>query len=440
MRSLVCLLALGLAAHAGDWGRTLRAAKGDNRERRAAALARLAKGELEATSRSEAAAGERVLSRFLSDRFPGSERALAVLALDRLDRRGIHEKILRHLEDERDDRVLRAAERAFADAPERVVRRLVRLVDDADDPVERAVYIRVLGAMKSPEARRRTLLRARIADHWCPWSAAILALPNQRDTKNPALFEPILPRLDDDDPALVAAAIEALTGLTGRDYGPDVEAWKEWWSREGQADPFGPPPAPEAPDGAPRKPDARTYAKPERRTRGSRFFGIPVTRRKVAFVFDVSGSMRYKLPLAYDQLKRAVKALPSEAVFDVIFFNEHVWPWRDRLCRADPVTKELLVRHLPTIEIRSYTNLYDSIERALEIGAAELFVISDGEPNRGRYQHPRDVRREVKELNAGRAKIHTVSVVRTVDGDEHLDLLAQIAKDNDGRHERRTLR
>jgi len=180
--------------------------------------------------------------------------------------------------------------------------------------------------------------------------------------------------------------------------------------------------------------------KPERRTIGGTYFGIPVSGSKVAFVCDVSGSMRYKLELAYDQLTRAVKALPSTSQFEVVFFNEHVWPWRGRLSRADPVTKELLIRHLPTIEVKNYTNLFDAIETALGLGVDEVFVISDGEPNRGRKQFPDEILAELKRINTRRAKIHTVSVVRTVDGDEHVGILKRIAEENGGEHIERTLR
>ena len=54
----------------------------------------------------------------------------------------------------------------------------------------------------------------------------------------------------------------------------------------------------------------------ERKTIAGTYFGIPIQGRKVAFVFDMSASMRYKLPLALDQLTRAVKSLPSHAMFD----------------------------------------------------------------------------------------------------------------------------
>ena len=130
----------------------------------------------------------------------------------------------------------------------------------------------------------------------------------------------------------------------------------------------------------------------------------------------------------------------AHAMFEVVFFNEHVWPWRGRLSHADPLTKELLLRHIPTMEVKSYTNLFDAMETALDLRVEEMFVITDGEPNRGRRQFPRDILKELKKLNLGRTVIHTISVVRTVDGDDHVALLKSIAEAHGGRHVARTLK
>ena len=74
------------------------------------------------------------------------------------------------------------------------------------------------------------------------------------------------------------------------------------------------------------------------------------------------------------------------------------------------------------------------------MGPDELFIISDGAPNRGRWQLPRDVIREIKKLNRKGIPMHTVSVVRVVDGDDHIDLLKTIAEQNGGKHVQRTLK
>jgi hypothetical protein len=346
----------------------------------------------------------------------------------------VHEVILDRLAEDTDDRVLEAAEAVFRDAPAELVEEVSRRVEKTDGPLMAAVYVRMLGALPGDVARQRIRLRADLPDDWCPRAAAAHALA--RDPA-PEALPPLIGLLDTGDPALVTAAIESLTKLTRCRFGRDPVAWRTWWETRDRVAPMEEALEKKEPgDG-----ERRTVAvQTERKTIAGTYFGIPIRGDKVAFVCDVSGSMRYKLPLAYEQLANAVKSLPSTAQFEVVFFNEFVWPWRGRLSRADPVTKELLLRHLPTIEIKSYTNLFDSMELALGLGVDELFVVSDGEPNRGRKQFPDDILAELERVNARRARIHTVSVVRTVDGDDHVMLLKRIAEAFGGEHVQRTLR
>jgi hypothetical protein len=432
MRQVLLIVLLVLPASAGELGKTLRALRLEDRERRRDALRALALGEIAPSSRSDVQRTERALARFLSSRRPGLERALAFRGLGRLRRRSAYEKLLDRLLDETDDRVLHAAEEVFAAAPPETLDLLTPRLAKADGAIPRAALARIQGAIPGPEAQRRNRIRAAMVDHWAPRAAAVNGLA--RDP-NPAVLPLLIELLDSDDPGLLTAAIESLTRLTRRAYGRDVAQWKAWWATREQTAPLE-----KAIEEAGRR-ERRTYAGgTERRTIAGTYFGIPIQGMKVAFVFDMSASMRYKLPLAFDQLTRAIKSLPSHAMFEVVFFNEHVWPWRGRLSHADPLTKELLLRHIPTLEVKSYTNLFDAMETALGLGVDEMFVISDGEPNRGRKQFPRDILRELRKLNPGRTVIHTVSVVRTVDGDDHVALLKSIAEQHGGRHVARTLK
>jgi HEAT repeat protein len=438
MGRLLLLLLLASPAMGEDFDRALRALKGDDRDKRGEALAAFAKGEVEPGTAYQRDRTFEALRRFLSDRFPGDERALAFRALARLKTDRAFAALLDRTLEDTDDRVLEAAEEAFRAAPEALVDEVSRRIDKAEDPLLRAVLVRVLGALPGPLARERTRAHAAMPDTWCPRAAAAHALG--RDPA-PEALPPLLRLLDIDDPALVTAAVESLTRLTKKTFGRDPAAWKAWWETKDQVAPL--EEALEGASGDRPKPDGErrtVVGNPERKTIGGTYFGIPITGGKVAFVCDVSGSMRYKLEIAYDQLSRAVKSLPSTSQFEVVFFNEHVWPWRGRLSRADPVTKELLCRHLPTIEIKSYTNLFDAIETALGVGADEIFVISDGEPNRGRKQFADDILAELKRLNTRGTRIHTVSVVRVVDGEEHISLLERIAESNGGQHVARTLK
>lgn len=432
-RGLLLILVLAPLARADEFGRTVRSLKADDRERRREALDAFASARIRPGTRSERRQAERALVRFLSDRFPGSERALAVRGLGHLAEPP-YDRLLRWLPEERDDRVLAAAEQVFRRAPGKLGFQLATRIAATKEPIPRAILIRMLGAIPDADARRRTRLHASIADHWCPRATAAHALARDREV---AALPPLVALLDSDDPALLTAAMESLTLLTRKPFGRDTVKWKGWWDTRPKDAPLLEPPQKPLREGEHRY----AHEHRERRTIAPRYFGIPIRGRKVVFVFDVSASMRYKLPLATDQLVRAVKGLPSDSEFEVIFFNEHVWPWRGRLSHADPVTKELLVRHLPTLEIKSYTNLFDSIARALDLAPEEVFVISDGAPNRGRWQLPRDIIREVKARNATvGARIHTVSVVRVVDGDEHIALLKAIAEGNGGEHVQRTLK
>jgi hypothetical protein len=437
------LLALLAAPAAGeDFDRALRGLKEDDRDRRRPVLDGFAKGEISPANPYQRDRAFDVLKRFLSDRFPGDERAQAFRAIARLCTEKAFLVLLDRLATDQDDRVLEAAEEAFRAAPEAFAGEMLLRIAKAEDPLGRAAYVRMLGALPGAEARERTRQRAALADDWCPRAAAAHALAGD---KSPEALPLLVELLDSDDPALLTAAIESLTKLTRKELGRDPVAWKTWWETREKVDPIdeslqgkeGGAGGGEEPDG-----ERRTFAQPppERKTIGGTYFGIPVKGSKVAFVCDVSGSMRYKLPLAYDQLTRAVKALPSTTQFEVVFFNEHVWPWRGRLSRADPVTKELLVRTLERIEVKNYTNLFEAIETALALGTDEVFVISDGEPNRGRKQFPDEILAELKRINTRGARIHTVSVVRTVDGDEHVPLLKRIADANKGQYEERTLK
>jgi HEAT repeat protein len=440
MVRLLVLAFLAAPAAAEDFDKTLRGLREDDRERRQASLDAFAKGEVAPTTDYQRDRTLDALKRFLSDRFRGDERAQAFRALGRLGGDRAFLALLDRLAEDFDDRVLEAAEEVFRKAPEALLDEVSRRVEKAEDPLARAVYVRILGALPGAVARERTRLRAGMPDLWCPRAAAAHALARDR---SPEALPPLVALLDSDDPALVTAAIESLTRLTRLDFGRDPAAWKTWWETRDKVAPLDEALARKegGAGGGEEDGERRTSPRPpDRRTIGGTYFGIPIRGEKVVFVCDVSGSMRYKLELAYDQLARAVKSLPSTARFEVIFFNEHVWPWRGRLCHADPVTKEMLVRYLPTIEIKSYTNLFDGIETALGLGAEEIFVISDGEPNRGRKQFPDDICNEIKRLNTRGTRIHTVSVVRVVDGEEHIALLKRIADENHGQHEARTLK
>ena len=45
-------------------------------------------------------------------------------------------------------------------------------------------------------------------------------------TKSPAAIQSLVTALDDRDPALQYAGVQAMKSITGEDYGPDVQTWR----------------------------------------------------------------------------------------------------------------------------------------------------------------------------------------------------------------------
>lgn len=434
MRALICCLILAVPVVADDFGRVLRAAKHDDRRTRRAALGTLADGTVAPSSRAQTEKMIRQLKVYLSSRSLGPDRALAVRALGRLANEKVHRRIIDRVGQERDDRVLAAMEQVFANGSAEWLETLLARFRAAKEPVERAAYLRMALALRSDKAKSLARIRATMIDDWVVQATAVEALHRDRGK---GVAKICIELLDHSDPAVVGAAIEVLATRTGKRFGRDLIGWKTWWNTREKVAALE-----EAMKEADRGKETKTVSREEKKQPvRSYFFGMPVRGRRIVFVYDVSGSMRKKLPIANKQLLDSIRGLPPSSEFEVVFFNEHVYPWRRRFSHADPITKALLVRHLEQLEIKSYTNLFDAIETALRLKPDEMFVISDGQPNRGRKQLPRDIRSELKKLNPrAKVRIHTVSVVRRMDGGEHVTLLRAIAEDHGGKSVQRTLR
>jgi Mg-chelatase subunit ChlD len=244
-----------------------------------------------------------------------------------------------------------------------------------------------------------------------------------------------------EDPAVREAAHEAGEALLGEDPGPDPAAWEKRWAevRSGWKGPPARPAADRASLSVPAPP-------PETRTQ-ARFYDIPVSGGRVAFIVDCSQSMwGEKMDTAKAEVESAVKGLRSSQRFGVVLFEDRTWTWRDDLVPATPAMKWAFVRTLPGLPTRSYTNIHDALERAFgwtgagrfaaadPPGLDEVLFMTDGLPNRGRTRDPERIAEAVRGWNAGpRARIHCVAVGER----SATDLLERIARESGGRFVRR---
>jgi uncharacterized protein with von Willebrand factor type A (vWA) domain len=163
----------------------------------------------------------------------------------------------------------------------------------------------------------------------------------------------------------------------------------------------------------------------------------------VIFCMDVSASMwGPKIEAAMAELALAVKSLRTRNRFNVIFFNEHPYVWRDELIPAYPFQKLECVTSFSDLTTKKYTNIFDTLERALGFaglgrfalkdapGVDDVFILTDGEPNRGRYRDTKGILAGLKALDPRKlVRIHAISI-----GDTPKELMAAIAEQQGGRH------
>ena len=345
-------------------------------------------------------------------------------------------RILQQLSRERDHRSQRALLDAVSGYPDEALAALVekRAFREPREDV-RCLWVEALGRSGRPEALETLVRLARAPAPWPIGQAAAVALAEH---PTPAVVDVLIDLLWSGFDGVRSAAHESLEQVTGnRDLPAEAARWVEWWGqvREGFEFP-GSKPGAEAGDG-----DVQTV--PSDPATLPTYYDIPIRGRRVIFVMDISASMwGPKSEAALAELSRAVRTLRTTNRFNVIFFNEHPYPWRKELLPAFPYQKLECVTSFQELETKKYTNIYNSIERALGFaglgrfaledppGVDDVFVLTDGEPNRGRYRDQRGILAGLDALDPmKRVRIHAISI-----GDAPKDLMQAIAKQHGGRH------
>jgi HEAT repeat protein len=253
------------------------------------------------------------------------------------------------------------------------------------------------------------------------------------DIGTQAAIGKLLRGLDDmaNRPAKEAAAYAAakdailleLKKLTKQDLGEKPAPWQEWWAANKRS--F-------------RTDKERAVAKTEseegkKAERGTSFYGIQTSSKRLCYVLDISGSMNEpaayggvnytKMKVAKDEAVRSITALPDDALFNVILFSTTFKPWKKALVQATPAMKKEAKDMIEAIDATGATNIYDSVAKAFELAGRgsfdkgyavaldTIYLMSDGAPNQGLYTDPRDIIRHIVDLNATKkVQIHTIGV------------------------------
>lgn len=270
---------------------------------------------------------------------------------------------------------------------------------------------------------------------------------------------------------------DALFRLTKTQFLGDVALWRSFFesnrerlakeaeerAKAGAYDrPLGPPSSWEREGGAGGEEKAR-------KDETSAFYGIPTVSRRILYLIDISQSMetaaeaqpaartggktkypapatRNKIDIARWQLHRAVEDLPEDAAFNIIVYSESYRVWQEAMSPAKAAQKKKAHKFIDDLKQNGVTNICDPLDKAFEIAgwvpagspaargepaADTLYLLSDGDPNRGRIA---DLARLLDDIAArnppGGIVIHTVGIGEAAGS----SFLRDLADRNGGRY------
>ncbi len=341
--------------------------------------------------------------------------------------------------------VLGSADNAVARAQLRV------LVQVEEEPATRAELIDALAAQGDLEAVP-WLIEQGLADPlWRVAGRAAAALARLRVKASiPLLIERLgaaQGRLGDEFEA-------ALVSLTAQDFHGNVELWRRWWGKEGEAFEVAAQPA------------RRGAGDPAGVAYGTEFFGIATRSQGVLFVLDLSGSMNFAmnprrnpddrpevqpdLPLSGDisrltaarqALTKTLGGLRDGARFNLVIFASDVWSWTDEPVEMSPPARAEVLDYLSSLKAGGGTNIYGALARAFELcgaaGAAAwrepvydtIYLLTDGEASIGLSQDSEEILAMARDRNRSAGiVIHTVGLSAAHDA----LLLRRLAEQNGG--------
>ncbi|NOT31804.1 MAG: hypothetical protein HOP15_15270 [Planctomycetes bacterium] len=307
-------------------------------------------------------------------------------------------------------------------------------------------------------------------DSWQVRATAVAALGRVRHVDS---IGPLIERMAIEEGRLIGDIGAALGKISGREFGPRVDAWQSFWKTfQGR---FQIPTDEELTKL--RALQAQRKAEYEGLPGAVAYHGIATPSQSIVFVIDVSGSMEQevvskerfqggdypswkRIDVIKTELIKTLRTLESYVEFNVIAFATDVKPWKKTLVKANPLNKssaEAWVARLEAIGGASKedlaraglvgaanleggkTNTYAAMMAALgveegkevrgyEIELDTIFFLSDGRPSHGKFIEPDDVLREIRAANELRkVVIHTITL-----GEFEKDFMERLAAENGG--------
>jgi hypothetical protein len=280
----------------------------------------------------------------------------------------------------------------------------------------RSVLVRAIGRREGDAATE--VLMGALSDR--VWQVQAAALPGLAPRREAKVVEALIGAMEalkpssPESPRIAAEMEDTLFRITGERF-QGGEAWRRWWEAV-------------APAWTPPEGEAELVEHDEATiTRAPRLFrDVEAATRRVAFVVDVSGSMKVPTPagigegggggatrfqVMVQELKSVVERLPREARFNIIAFGDEAQPWAPKLQRATGGTRRKATSYLDRLRPDGQTNVIAALEQAFADESVDtIYLLSDGFPTAGRTVDFTKIQQEVGRWNLTRGvRIHTIA-------------------------------
>jgi HEAT repeat protein len=328
--------------------------------------------------------------------------------------------------------------RALLDHPEASVRRAAvhalgrMLVEDSawlgdvekeiasPDPAMRMGAAAALAERRTPEALEQ--LHKMLGDG--EWTVRAEVLQHLASLRRNETIPVLIDQFERERGRMREDVHSVLCLLTGLDHGQLPGRWRSWWMGEGAT--FVMPTLEAA-----RAAEAERQRKiSESSTKSASFYDVKVVSERVAFVLDVSGSMLTtagvagakageedpsrptRMDVAKEQLSNAIRNLPDDTLFNIVFFESQVTSLDEHLLRMNKTNRARALRYVHDQYALGATALYPALKLVFSDPLVDtIYLLSDGAPTVGEITDIAEVRAEVARWNSARhVKINGITM------------------------------
>jgi hypothetical protein len=150
--------------------------------------------------------------------------AMRSSGVDSPEQRQITDQLARQMQVEPDPLVRRAVVHAIAEFRTPIAQQVLEAGLADGDPAVRVACCQALGR-RADAASVASLANSLRTDE--DIDVRLAAAEALGKTKSPEAIQALIVALDDRDPALQYAGVQSMKSITGQDYGPDVQTWRQ---------------------------------------------------------------------------------------------------------------------------------------------------------------------------------------------------------------------